>query len=172
MEKINDIIESIANEKGLPTEDVRERVKIAFIETAKRLYGEDYEYEAVYDGKKIILFQKTIIVGNDDERLEEDGHKFISIKEAKKLDSSAEIGDAISYSLDLENHGRTASNAFAKELNYHIQRLLEEKIFEKYTSKVGSIIFGNVIHIDSEETTFIEFDDFLTQKKSIEILLL
>ncbi len=35
MEKITDIIESIANEKGLEPADVKERVKSAFCLTAK-----------------------------------------------------------------------------------------------------------------------------------------
>lgn len=162
MERISDIIESMANEKGLPIEDVKERVKTAFVQTAKRIYGDEYDYEAIYDeeSKKILLFQKTLIVKNDDERLDgEDSAKFISIKDAKKLDSGAEVGDALSYALDIESFGRTASLALAKELNYHIQRLLEEKIFEKYTSQVGNIVFGSVVHIDNDETTFIEFDD-------------
>lgn len=162
MEKISDIIESIANEKGLPVEDVKERVKVAFVQTAKRIYGDEHDYEAVYNegSKKIQLFQKTLIVANDDERLEGDeSSKFISIKDAKKIDSGAEVGDALSYALDIESFGRTASLALAKELNYHIQRLLEEKIFEKYASQVGNMIFGSVVHVDSDETTFIEFDD-------------
>lgn len=161
MERINDIIESIANEKSLPVEDVKERVKVAFVQTAKRIYGEDHDYEAIYDesSKKISLFQKTLIVANDDEKLDEDDSKVISIKEAKKLDNNAEVGDSLTYALDIENFGRTASSTLAKELSYHIQRLLEEKIFEKYTSQVGNVIFGNVIHVDSDETTFIEFDD-------------
>ena len=35
MEKVTDIKESIANEKGLEPADVKERVKTAFIQTAK-----------------------------------------------------------------------------------------------------------------------------------------
>ncbi|NLY04430.1 MAG: transcription termination/antitermination protein NusA [Campylobacter sp.] len=161
MEKINDIIESIANEKTLPVEDVKDRVKMAFVQTAKRLYGDEHDYEAIYDDttKKILLFQKTLIVSNDDERLNEEGEKVISIKKAKEFSDNAEVGDSLSYALDLESFGRTASATLAKELSYHIQRLKEEKVYEKYTSKIGKLVTGNVIHIDSEETTYIDFDD-------------
>ena len=67
MEKVNDIIESIANEKNLDVEDVKERVKMAFVATAKRLFGDEYEYEAVYDNssKTIKLFQKSTVVADD-----------------------------------------------------------------------------------------------------------
>ena len=58
MEKVTDIIESIANEKGLEIEEVKERVKLAFIQTAKQLFGEQYLYDGVIDPqtKKIKLF--------------------------------------------------------------------------------------------------------------------
>ena len=49
MEKVTDIIESIANEKGLEIEEVKERVKLAFIQTAKQLFGEQYLYDGVID---------------------------------------------------------------------------------------------------------------------------
>ncbi len=44
MEKIADIIESIANEKNLNLENVREKVATALINTAKRIYGQEYEF--------------------------------------------------------------------------------------------------------------------------------
>ncbi|PSM52284.1 transcription termination factor [Campylobacter blaseri] len=171
MEKISDIIESIANEKGLPVDEVKQRVMTAFINTAKKLFGEEYEYEASIDPttKKVKLFQKILIVADNDENLET-SNNLISIKKAKGIDSSAEIGDELSYDIDLENLGRTASFTLSKELNYHIQRLLEEKIFEKYNDKVGNLIFGTVIHIDSDETTYLEIEDlkaFMPRKSRI-----
>ena len=62
MEKIGDIIESIANEKNLEIKDVKETVQTAFINTAKRMFGENYEYDAVFNetSKKIDLFQKIL----------------------------------------------------------------------------------------------------------------
>ena len=44
MEKIGDIIESIANEKNLKLEAVREKVIKALTNTAKKIYGEQYEF--------------------------------------------------------------------------------------------------------------------------------
>ena len=88
MERISDIIESIANEKNLEIEDVKERVIRALINTAKRVYGENYEYDVSIDANKNLkLYQKISIVANDDERLEEDNEHFLSLKEAKKIDS-------------------------------------------------------------------------------------
>lgn len=158
MEKIGDIIESIANEKNLEIKDVKETVQTAFINTAKRMFGENYEYDAIYNEntKKIELFQKMLIVSDDD--FKSDMHT-VSLSDAKKIDNSAEVGDELSSQIDIESYGRTASANLAKELNYHIEKLLEEKAYEKYSQKVDTLVFGNVVFVDDEETTYIEFDD-------------
>ncbi|WP_298022924.1 NusA N-terminal domain-containing protein, partial [uncultured Campylobacter sp.] len=159
MEKITDIIESIANEKGLEPADVKERVKTAFIQTAKRLFGEEYLYDSEVDPqtKRVKLYQKVHVVADDDERLGD--HNFIALSEAKKIGENAEIGDELSYEINIENLGRTASGVLARELNFHIQRLLEEKIFENYKSKVGTLTHGTVTKIDHDGTTYVEIED-------------
>mgnify|MGYP002740356066 FL=1 len=161
MEKIADIIESIANEKGLEIEDVKERVIRAIINTAKKIYGENYEYDAVIDNatKTLHLYQKITVVEDGDERLAEDNEHYLGVSEAKKVDSGVEIGDELTYELSTDNLGRTAAQTLHKELEYHIQRLMEEKIFQKYQDMVGHMVFGSVMRVDSEENTFIEIDE-------------
>lgn len=160
MERISDIIESIANEKGLQIDDVKERVIRALINTAKRVYGENYEYDVTIDANKNLkLYQKILIVANDDERLNEDNEHFISLKEAKKIDNGVEVGDELTYELSLDNLGRTAAQTLHKELEYHIQRLVEEKIFQKYDEMVGQMVFGSVVRVDNDENTYIEIDE-------------
>ncbi len=160
MERISDIIESIANEKGLDINEVKERVKRAIINTAKHVYGQNYEYDVVIDSSKNVkLYQKISVVENDDERLNEDNEHFISIKEAKKIDNQIELGDELTYELSLDNLGRTAAQTLHKELEYHIQRLVEEQIFHKYTDMQGQIVFGSVVRVDENENTFIEIDE-------------
>lgn len=160
MEKVTDIIESIANEKGLEPADVKERVKTAFIQTAKKLFGAEYSYDSDIDpqSKKVKLYQKIQVVSDDDERVGTDSN-FIALSEAKKIDAGVEAGDEISYDINIENLGHTASQVLARELNYHIQRLLEEKIFESYKNKIGTLIHGTVTKIDADETTFVEIED-------------
>lgn len=161
MEKIVDIIESIANEKKLQIQDVKERVVTAITNTAKKIYGYEFGYDVKFDSvsKTVKLYQKILILDNEDERLKEECKNFISLNDAKQIDSSLEIGDALTYELSFDNLGRTAAGILSKELDYYIQKLIEEKIFDKYKQKIGKIIFGVVTHIDSDENTFIEVDD-------------
>lgn len=161
MEKILDIMESIANEKGLDLKDIKDTVKLTLVKTAKRVYGEKYEYEATIDEKEksLNLFQKVLVVENDDERAEAEKDNYITIKDAKEIDPLVEVNDELRYKLPLDNLGRTAAATLSRELEYHIQRLLEQQIFEKYQQKVGKIVHGTVTSVDDEENTFIEIDE-------------
>ncbi|MDO4674239.1 transcription termination factor NusA [Campylobacter sp.] len=168
MEKIADIIESIAHEKNLNIQSVKEKVIAALINTAKRIYGQEYEF--FVDEKDLSLYQKITIVADDDERLGQNNESFIALSRAKKEAGEVEIGDELTYECSLENLGRTAANTLHKELEYHIQKLLEETIFEKYKSKIGQMAFGSVVRVDDEENTFIEIDElraFLPRKNRI-----
>ena len=160
MEKILDIMESIANEKGLALKDIKDTVKLTLVKTAKKVYGEKYEYEATIDEKEktLNLFQKILVVANDDERIE-DKENYISVIEAKKIDPLVEINDELRYKLPLDNLGRTAAATLSRELEYHIQRLIEQQIFEKYQQKVGKSVYGTVTSVDDEENTYIEIDE-------------
>jgi len=161
MERIVDIIESIAHEKGLDINEVRNTVTLALVKTAKKIYGSEYEYDAEIDPatKTLKLYQKVIVVTPDDIRLQEGNENFIAVKEAKEIDPDVEIGDELTYELPLDNLGRTAAATLQKELEYHIQRLLENNIFEKYQKLIGKTVFGTVVRIDNDETTYIEIDE-------------
>ncbi len=106
-------------------------------------------------------------MADNDERLNENKESYIEFSKAKKEAPDVEIGDELTYECSLENLGRTAVNILHKELEYHIQKLLEQTIFEKYKNKVGQMVFGNVVRIDNEENTYIEIDElraFLPRK--------
>jgi len=160
--KILNIIESIAHEKGLKLEEAKEAVSIALINTAKRVFGEDYEYfvDIDSDTKELNLYQKLLVVASDDKKLfenSEKGEKYIDIDDAKENDPDIEIGDEITYLISLDDMGRTAASTLYRELEYHIQRLLEQNIFKSYQEKVGHIVNTVVTRVDSNETTYAEY---------------
>jgi N utilization substance protein A len=162
VEKIINIIESIAHEKGLKMSEAKEAVSTALIRTAQKVFGEEYDYAVTIDEKQkeLNLFQKVLVVADNDERLAEnteEGEKYIAVSEAKEADSEVEVGDEITYQLSLDNMGRTAAAILYKELEYHIQRLLEQNIFEKYKEKIGELISAPVTRVDNDENTYLEY---------------
>ncbi len=160
MEKIADIIDSIAHEKGLSVEKVTEAIKKAFVNTAKKVLGEEKEFEAELDkSKKMQIFQKILVVEDGDERAKENPERYITISEAKEIDPDVEIGDELRYPIEFEKLGRTAAMRLHNEIEYHIQRLIEDQLFDKYKKRVGKIISGTVTRVDEEENTWVEIDE-------------
>ncbi len=172
MEKILDIIEAIAHEKNISKEHAIEAFTDALINTAKKLtsYTSAFEVNIDNDTKTYSVNKVITVVKDGDEKLfaevgrepniekiESDG--FISLSEAKEFDDSIELGDQLKEEFILEDHGRTASANLFRELEYHIQRRIEQDLFEKYREKVGSVMLGTVNRIDADDNTHVEIGE-------------
>jgi len=173
MEKIVDIIEAMAHEKNISLESAVDAFKEALIKTAKRCTSYTSHFEAMVDmeEKDYSVEQIIIIAKDNDERFQTEADAVISLEEAHELyGSDLEIGDELRSPFVLEEHGRTASYNLFQELQYHIQRRVEEDLFLKYREKVGQIMIGTVNRIDEKENTFIEIGELkglLSQRNRI-----
>jgi N utilization substance protein A len=161
MEKILDIIEAIAHEKNISKENAIEAFKDAAVMTAKRLTTRESSFEVSIDNdtKTYTIHRVITVVKDDDERLEEEADSYMTLAEAQEYDSDIEIGDQIRSEMVLEDYGRTAAANLFRELEYHIQRRIEQDLFEKYKSKVGTVIIGTVNRVDDEENTYVEIGE-------------
>ncbi|SFV55172.1 Transcription termination protein NusA [hydrothermal vent metagenome] len=163
MEKILDIAEAIGHEKGLQPEKVLEALKTAFIQTAKRVIDQNFAFEAIVDEdtKSIKIIQTITVVADDDEKLkdEESAPAYISLTEAREYDDQVELGDQLQIDHNLEDYGRTAASNLHREIEYHIQRLVEDEVYNKYKSKVGTLVSGRVTRVDAQNATYIEVDE-------------
>ncbi|WP_419771345.1 MAG: transcription termination factor NusA [Candidatus Marinarcus sp.] len=171
MDKIIDILDSIAYEKGLKIGEIEEALKEALIITAKKMVDETLTFDAEIDRvhKQLKLFQKIEVVKNDDERLmgeEFDAYNhpinkenFITIDEAQEIDPDLEVGDFMEYELEFENMGRNAATILNSNFEYKIQRYIEQTLLSKYQDKIGKVINGSVTSIDRAENTFVEIGE-------------
>ena len=172
MEKILDIIEAIAHEKNISKEHAIEAFQDALINTAKKLttFTSAFEVKINNDTKTYTVNKIITVVADDDEQLfvevgKEDNKEkipsdaFISLSEAKEFDESLEIGDQLKEEFVLEDYGRTASANLFKELEYHIQRRIEQDLFEKYREKVGTVMLGTVNRVDADDNTYVEIGE-------------
>ncbi len=182
MDKIIDILDSIAYEKGLKITDVENALKESLIKTAQKMVDFSLVFDAEIDkeNKELKLFQKIEVVKTDDERLSGEvldeyenpinAENFITIEEAKEIDEDLEIGDFVQYDLEFENMGRNAATILHNNFEYKIQRFIEVNLLSKYENKIGKTITGNVTRIDRDENTFVEIGEvrgMLTRKSRI-----
>ncbi|MCG3675515.1 transcription termination factor NusA [Aliarcobacter butzleri] len=180
MDKIIDILDSIAYEKGLKIDDVENSLKEALIKTAQRMVDTTLIFDANIDrvNKKLELFQKIEVVSKDDDRLKEGSltkegtpinpENYISLEEAKEINSDLDIGDFMSYELEFENMGRNAATILLSNFEFRLQRFVEENIVGKYKEKIGKTISGTVTRIDKSDNTYIEIGEIkgILQRKS------
>ena len=172
MEKVNSIIEAIAQDKNISITSAKEAFATALINTAKRLEGQEYYFEVVEDkdNDKIHIYKVFKVVDDNDPILEKEGQKrYIPLSEAKEY-GDVEVGDEIRDEFILEDYGRTGAANLYNELEYHLQRKIEDDLFEGYKKKVGSIIHGVVTRIDEDENTFVEIGELrgiLTKRNRI-----
>jgi N utilization substance protein A len=171
MDKIIDILDSIAYEKGLKIDDVENALKEALIKTAQKMVDETLTFDANIDrtNKKLELFQKIEVVNQDDERLLANAvnkygetlnfENYITLEEAKEIDPDLEIGDFMNYDLEFENMGRNAATILHSNFEFRLQRFVEENIVNKYKDKIGKTVSGTVTRIDKQENTFIEIGE-------------
>ena len=163
MEKILDIAEAIAHEKGLLPEKVLESLKTAFVQTAKRVINKDFAFEAQINDetKTINIIQIITVVEDDNQNLlnEELAPQYMSISEAREYDDQVELGDQLQVEHKLEEYGRTGASQLHREIEFHIQRLVEDELFNKYKSKVGNLVSGRVTRVDGQQSTYIEIDE-------------
>ncbi len=171
MDKIIDILDSIAYEKGLKIEDVEVALKESLIATAKKMVDFSLVFDAGIDreNKKLVLFQKVEVVQNDDKRFsgeEVDSYdniinpeNFLKIDDAKEIDDDLEVGDFVDYDLEFENMGRNAATILHTNFEYKLQRFIEVNLVSKYKNKIGKIINGTVTRVDSAENTFVEIGE-------------
>lgn len=172
MEKILDIIEAIAHEKNISKEHAIEAFQEALTNTAKKLTSFTSTFEVLIDNDtKTYSVNKviTVVADDDPKRFVEVGKEpntqqiesdsFIPLSEAKEFDDSIELGDQLKEAFILEDHGRTASANLFRELEYHVQRRIEQDLFEKYREKVGTVMLGTVNRIDAEDNTHVEIGE-------------
>ena len=172
MEKILDIIEAIAHEKNISKEHALEAFTEAVKNTAKKLTTFTSNFEVIIDqDTKTYSVNKviTVVPDGDSRLMAEVGREpnietiesdaFISLSEAKEFDDSIEVGDELKEEFVLEDHGRTASANLFRELEYHVQRRIEQDLFEKYREKVGTVMLGTVNRVDADDNTHVEIGE-------------
>jgi len=105
LEKILNIIEAMAHEKNISVENAMEAFKDAVINTARRLTGEEenFEVEIDRDTQNYKIYKVVTVVPEDDPRAEDEPDKYITLDRARNYDDAIETGDQIRTEFHLED---------------------------------------------------------------------
>lgn len=141
-------VKSIANEKNLPEEQVQDIIEQSLAAAYRKDYGDKEQHvEAKLnqnDGTLTVYITKQVVEEVEDPATE------ITLDEAKKIDSSAEIdGEVV-----LEDHpkvfGRVAAQTAKQVLLQRLRESEREVVLEEYEDKIGTVINGTVSRVESK----------------------
>ena len=136
------IIEQMSKERGIPKESIIETLESALLSAVRKKYGLQVEINITIDhesGEIAMNALKKIVakVTNPEEE--------ISLKDAKKIDSSKKVDDEVETPISLENFGRIAAQTAKQVLFQRVREAEKEAIFEEYKDRAGEIVSGVII---------------------------
>ncbi len=133
------VIEQLGKDRGIERGIVVKAIEQAFLVTARKKYGIQGEFETKYNEEDddIEIYQYKNVVDQV-----KDGILEISLKDAKNLDSGAEVGDQLGIKIENPNFSRVDVQT-AKQIIFQKVRDAEREIlFSEYKHKQGDIITG------------------------------
>jgi N utilization substance protein A len=136
---LNAVLDQVKRDKGIPKEVLVEAIESAMVSAARKKYGYDAELEAQYNEEmgEVELFQFRNVV----EEVEEPS-KEILIKDAKKLDPEAQVGDELGEKIDSHQFGRIAAQTAKQVIIQKLREAESDLIYNEYKDRVGELITG------------------------------
>lgn len=140
------MLSELAVERDIKKDFILDTLKESIITAAKKLYGpeENLECEISEASGKITLYRiKTVAKKVSDPNTE------ISIKKARKIKPTVEVGATFREEVPIDEFGRNTITIVKNTLIQKIKTNEKEILFEKYNSKEGELVSGTVSRIYS-----------------------
>src|SRR3989442_11179044 len=135
------VLEFWEREKGINRDVLVAAVEEALLSAAKKAVGPARELRVVIDQKNgdIKAFAKLIV---SDKPISK--HDQISVFDARRIKSDAQIGEEIEEEVTPVGFGRIAAQYAKQALMQHIRRAEKQLIFTEFKDRVGDIVSGIV----------------------------
>ncbi len=143
-----DILEAlnqIAVEKNMEIDYVIETLKSSLVSAARKKYGDGDNIVVNIDrrsGEINMHAVKTVVETIVNPYAE------ISLKDAKEIDSDAELGDEVEIFIPFEEFGRNAIASAKQILIQKVREAERETVYNEYIKKVGDLVTGTVQQVD------------------------
>ena len=140
-------VDNIVKEKGIQADVVFEAMELALTAAYKKNFDGDQnvKVEINRDNGMIRVFSYRVIV----EEVEDDIFE-ISLEEAKKIDSSKELGDTIDTEVTPKDFGRVAAATAKQVIVQKIREAERNSIMEEFGDKQDELIVGTVALEDTD----------------------
>lgn len=132
----------MSKEKGMPKKAIIETLESALLSAVRKKYGIKLNANIRVDpktGQISLAAVKKIVQEVKDPQGE------ISLNEAKKLDSSRQLGEEIEVPITLYDFSRIAAQTAKQVLFQRVREVEKEVIYDEYKDKVRQIVSGTVL---------------------------
>lgn len=123
-----------------------------------KTYETDENFDVIINPDKgdLEIWQNRLIV---EDGMVQNPNKEVSLADARKIDSTYEVGEELAEELKLESFGRRAVLSLRQNLASRIMDLEKANLFRKYSEKVGEIISGEVYQVWKKEIMVLDDED-------------
>jgi N utilization substance protein A len=140
------VIRTIAEEKNLPEESVKEVVEQALAAAYRKDFG-DREQEVrvslnLSTGDMDVYVSKDVVEKVGDERFE------MTVAEAKKFKKDAVVGDIIEIQQTADSFGRVAAQTAKQVILQRLREAEREIIMNEFQDKIGTVVNGIVARVE------------------------
>lgn len=141
-------IKSIAEEKNLPEDSVKDVVEQALAAAYRRDYGDrDQEVRIqlnLNNGDVEVFVTKEVV-----ENVEEDKKAYqISLSDALKIKKDVKVGDQVEIKDHINKFGRVAAQTAKQVILQKLREAEREIIFSEYEDKIGTVVNANVSRVE------------------------
>lgn len=145
MDNIYQSIEILSKEKGIDPQIVLDAVKDAMLIAARKHFRTVENYEADFTDKTGALklyAVKTVADPVADPALE------ITLPEAKKIDSTAEIGSIVRIPKATDALGRISAQTAKQVIFQKVREAERETIYREYSDRVGELVNTSIKRVE------------------------
>ena len=136
------VIDQIGREKGIDKAKVIGAVEAALQTAAKKRFGQGENIQVQMDpksGEISVVSLKTIVDTVLNPKSE------VSIDEARRVDSEAEVGDEIGSTIEMEELGRIAAQTAKQVICQKVREAESEAVVKEYSTRQGDLINGIIL---------------------------
>lgn len=146
------VIKTIADEKNLPEESVKEVVEQALAAAYRKDFG-DREQEVrvainTDSGDIDVYASKEVVEVVGDDRFE------LSVADAQVIQKNAQIGDLIEIHQKADSFGRVAAQTAKQVILQRLREAEREIIMNEYQDKIGTVVNGIVSRVEGRIVRF------------------
>ncbi len=144
----------LANERNITVEDVYEIFKKSLVNSYKKTYGNS-SCKVILNPEKneILLYGLKKVVEEFTENPSADDIEEILLEDAKKIKSSAKVGDILEQNINFKNFGRTAVQASKNICVQDVRTKQRENAYEYFKQLEGEMITATVTNITEKFIT-------------------